>query len=106
MLAIHIIQMIYSLFFNDRTNEQDRYAIMERFDGTELRRVFELDQSSGQVLNPQAISSQDGYIHIFVPDRFFWSRWGVKWWRMNIETEELERLQDISLPTRENGCMT
>jgi len=86
--------------FNDRTNEQDRYAIMERFDGTELRRVFELDQSSGQVLNPQAISSQDGYIHIFVPDRTSSGQDGVKWWRMNIETEELERLQDISLPTR------
>ncbi len=86
--------------FNDRTNESDRYAIMERFENNTLRRVFELDQSSGQVLNPQAISSQDGYIHIFVPDRTSSGQDGIKWWRMNILTEELERLQDISLPTR------
>ncbi|HHX02002.1 MAG TPA: hypothetical protein GX739_04940 [Firmicutes bacterium] len=85
--------------FNDRTNESFRYAIMERFDGASMRRVFELDQSEGQVLNPQAISSQDGYIHIFVPDRTSSGRDGIKWWRMNITTEELERLQDISLPT-------
>lgn len=74
---------------------------MERFDGSELKRVFELDNTSGQVLNPQAISSQDGYIHIFVPDRTSSGQDGIKWWRLNIATEELERLNDISLPTRE-----
>lgn len=85
--------------FNDRTMETWRYAIMLRFDGTDVRKVFELDQSQGQVLNPQAISSRDGYIHIFVPDRTSSGKDGIKWWRMNIETEKLERLQDISLPT-------
>lgn len=85
--------------FNDRTWEDWRYAVMARFDGSSLHTVFELDQSEGQVLNPQAISSRDGYIHIFVPDRTSSGKDGIKWWRMNIETEELERLPNINLPT-------
>lgn len=103
-MANIVVDPIYTddlfFIFNDRTNESFRYAIMERFDGSELKRVFELDNTSGQVLNPQAISSQDGYIHIFVPDRTSSGQDGIKWWRLNIATEELERLNDISLPTR------
>lgn len=87
------------LFFiySDRTNESFRYAKMVRFDGTNIREVFSIDQTQGQVLNPLAISSQDGYIHIFVPNRTS-SAGDVRWWRMNIETEEIEEFDAIELP--------
>ena len=88
------------LFFiyNDRTVEDDRYAYMVRFDGTDIRQVFSLSQKlDGQVLNPQAVSSEDGFIHIFVPDR---TGTKVRWYHFNIETEEVMRLNDITMPVR------
>ncbi len=88
------------LFFiyNDRTVDNDRYAYMVRFDGSDIRQVFSLSQKlDGQVLNPQAVSSEDGFIHIFVPDR---TGTKVRWYHFNIETEEVMRLNDITMPVR------
>lgn len=94
----HTITNDLFFIYNDRTIENDRYAYMVRFDGSDIKQVFSLSQKlDGQVLNPQAISSEDGYIHIFVPDR---TDTKVRWYRFDIDSEEVVRLDDITMPVR------
>ncbi len=87
------------LAYVDRQDEDDRVVYLERLiDDNELVSILDYSEDRG-VLNPLvAPVPEDDAAYLFIPDRG--ADWRVRWFRIGLDDDSVERLEDIPMPVR------
>jgi len=85
------------LVYVDREDEAARVVYVDRLSEEQgLNEILAYADNRG-VLNPIGVPVPGRNVaHIFIPDRG--SDWRIRWFRVNLETDEVERLEDIPMP--------
>ncbi|MFW5802329.1 MAG: hypothetical protein ACOCWJ_00285 [Verrucomicrobiota bacterium] len=85
---------------HDEVDKDRRVVYVDRLKGTEqIEEVFSYSDNKYGVLNPVCVLVPERDIaYLFIPDRG--KNWRVRWFRIDLETDSVKRLEDIPMPAK------